>query len=40
MVCIENLSDKEITLMLFDQEQIIGGKGKAEVQLKHTNHEN
>ncbi|MEI6677742.1 MAG: family 65 glycosyl hydrolase domain-containing protein [Mariniphaga sp.] len=40
MVCIENLSDNELTLMLYDQEHIIKGKGKTEVQLKHANHEN
>ena len=33
-VSIENLSDKELTLMLYDQEQFIGANKKAEVQLK------
>ena len=34
-VSIENLSNKELTLMLYDQEQFIGGNKKAEVQLKN-----
>ena len=34
-VIIENLSDKDLTLMLYDQEQFIGGNKKAEVQLKN-----
>ena len=33
-VSIENLSDKEITLMLYDQEQVIVGHNRTEVQLK------
>jgi len=33
-VSIENLSDKEIALMLCDQKQFIGGNKKVEVQLK------
>ena len=38
-VCIENLSDNDITLLLYDQQQIIGGNMKSEVQLKHDHHE-
>jgi len=40
IVRIENLSDQELTLMLYDQEQFIGGNKKAEVQLKHDRNEN
>jgi hypothetical protein len=39
-VCIENLSGQELTLMLYDQEQFIGGNKKTEVQLKHDRNEN
>lgn len=39
-VCIENLSDKELALMLYGQEQILKGNGNVEVQLKQTNNEN
>lgn len=39
-VCIENLSDQELTLLLYDQEQNIGGNKKTEVQLKHDHNEN
>ena len=38
-VCIENLSGQELTLMLYDQEQFIGGNKKTEVQLKHDRNE-
>ena len=33
-VSIENLSEKELTLILYNQEQFIGANKKAEVQLK------
>jgi len=33
-VSIENLSDQALTLMLYDQEQVVGGNTRAEVQLK------
>lgn len=39
-VCIENLSDQELTLLLYDQEQYVGGNKKTEVQLKHGYNEN
>ena len=39
-VCIENLSDMELTLTLYDQEQFIGRNKIIEVQLKHDRHEN
>jgi len=39
-VCIENLSDQALTLLLYDQEQYIGGNKKIEVQLKHGYNEN
>jgi maltose phosphorylase len=39
-VCIENLSDKELTLTLYDQDQFIGGNKQIEVQLKHDRNEN
>ena len=39
-VCIENLSDNELTLMLYDQELFVGGNKKTEVQLKHDRNEN
>ncbi len=38
-VCVENLSDNELTLLLYDQEQIIGGNEKTEVQLKYNKNE-
>ena len=38
-VCIENLSDKDLTLTLYHQEQFIGGNKKAEVQLKYNHNE-
>jgi len=40
IVCIENLSDQELTLLLYDQEQYISGNKKIEVQLKHGYNEN
>jgi maltose phosphorylase len=39
-VCVENLSDQELTLLLYDQEQYIGGNKKTEVQLIHGYNEN
>jgi maltose phosphorylase len=39
-VCIENLSDKDLTLTLYDQDQYIGENKKIEVQLKHDRNEN
>jgi maltose phosphorylase len=39
-VCIENLSDQELILLLYDQELNIGGNKKTEVQLKHGYNEN
>lgn len=39
-VRIKNLSDKELTLTLYDQAQFIGGNKKTEVQLKHNENEN
>jgi maltose phosphorylase len=39
-VCIENLSDHALTLMLYGQELFIGGNKKTEVQLKHDRNEN
>ena len=38
-VCVENLSDNELKLLLYDQEQIIGGNEKTEVQLKYNKNE-
>ena len=35
VVCIENLSEKELTLMIYDQQYVIGGNQKTEVQLKN-----
>ena len=35
-VSIENLSDTELTLLIYDQEQYIGAHHKTEVQLKHA----
>ena len=34
IVSIENLSDKELTIILYDQEQVIGCNSRTEVQLK------
>jgi len=39
-VSIENLSDQEVTLTIYNQDQNIGGNKKAEVQLKHDQNEN
>ncbi|MCX6236241.1 MAG: glycoside hydrolase family 65 protein [Bacteroidia bacterium] len=39
-VCIENLSDTELTLTLYDQKQFIGRYKKTDVQLKHDHNEN
>jgi len=38
-VCIENLSDQDLTLTIYDQEYFIGGNQKREVQLKHDRNE-
>ncbi|MEI7523795.1 MAG: family 65 glycosyl hydrolase domain-containing protein [Mariniphaga sp.] len=38
-VCIENLSDNAITLLVYDQEKFIGGNMKTEVQLKNDHNE-
>ncbi len=35
VVCIENLSEKELTLMIYDRQHIIEGNQKTEVQLKN-----
>ncbi|HEY3389342.1 MAG TPA: glycoside hydrolase family 65 protein [Prolixibacteraceae bacterium] len=40
IVCIENLSDRELTLTIYDQDHFIGGNKKTEVQLKHDRNEN
>jgi len=39
-VRIENLSDHELTLTIYDQEYFIGGDKTTEVQLKHDRNEN
>jgi len=39
-VCIENLSDHDLTLTIYDQEHLIEGNKKTEVQLKHDRNEN
>ena len=38
-VFIENLSDQDLTLTIFDQDHFIGGNKKTEVQLKPDHHE-
>ena len=35
-VCIDNFSPKDLTIILYDQEQFIGGNQKTEVQLKYN----
>jgi maltose phosphorylase len=40
IVCIENLSGQELTLLIYGEEQSIGGNQKTEVQLKHHGNEN
>jgi maltose phosphorylase len=39
-VCIRNLTDQDLVLMIYDQEYPIEGNKEAEVQLKHIQHEN
>jgi len=39
-VCIENLSDNDLTLTIYDQEQFIGDNRKTEFQLKYDRNEN
>ena len=38
-VCIENLSDKAITLLIYYQQKFIGGTMKSDVSLKHEHNE-
>lgn len=39
MVCIENLSGDGLTILIYNQENFIGGNQKAEIQLKNQSHE-